>query len=86
MIASECLAATSDWTSARAPLALRFAMRGLPTVGGWQPAGLGHAYRVTEPHTALCGEGLKGFHHWSDGFLTCTFQRCDECLRIVNNL
>jgi hypothetical protein len=61
-------------------------MRGLPSVGGWEPAGFGHAYRTTEPSTALCRENLNGYHHWGEGFLTGSFERCEECLRIVRNL
>jgi hypothetical protein len=82
----ECLAATTDWQSSKGPAPLRIAMRGLPSFGGWDPAGFGHAYRTTEPNTALCHAPLTGYHHWKDGFLIGSFERCVECLRIIRNL
>ena len=81
----DALAATTEWRS-QAASNIRGMAQHAPRFGGWEPAGFGHAYRNGEPRTSSCGKNIDGWHLWPDHFLAGTFDRCPDCVRVVESL
>jgi hypothetical protein len=63
--------AQSGWTVTSTNLSIEF----LSKTGSWD---ILKGALITLP--------LPNYHQWKDGFLTGSFERCEECLRIIRNL
>ena len=86
VIRADCLAATTGWLPSKGSVAIRLVRLRAPVIGGWQAAGFGHAYRSEDPQIALCGVNLDGYHHWTEPFDEGAFDRCQDCVAVLEGL